>query len=58
MEMMTTKEAAEFLGFSEGTLENWRLQNKPPVYYKVSGKVVYDKADLIAWVKEGKIDNA
>ena len=56
--MMTTKEAAEFLGFSEGTLENWRLQNKPPVYYKVSGKVVYDKADLIAWVKEGKIDNA
>lgn len=57
METMTTKEAAEFLGFSEGTLENWRLENKGPPYYKPAGKVIYDKNDLITWIKEGKIEN-
>lgn len=49
--LMTTKEAADYLRHSEVTLEQWRLKGEGPVFYKPSGKVIYDKDDLDLWLK-------
>lgn len=60
IEWMTTEEAAEYLGLSKSTLDNWRQQKKGPVYVRLnaSAKIVrgaknikYRKADLDDWVE-------
>lgn len=50
-QLMTTKEAAEYLRHSEVTLEQWRLSGKGPKFYKPAGKVIYDKDDLDDWLR-------
>lgn len=49
---MTTYEAADFLGFTAGTLRVWRSQGKGPNYYKVGSMVRYEMDDLEAWKNE------
>lgn len=49
---MTTYEAADFLGFTAGTLRVWRSQGKGPSYYKVGSTVRYEMDDLEAWKNE------
>ena len=49
---MTTYEAADFLGFTAGTLRVWRYQGKGPSYYKVGNAVRYKIADVEAWKNE------
>lgn len=51
-ENLSTEEAAKYLGYSTGTLENWRMQNMGPKYYKPLGKVFYFKDDLDLWIKQ------
>ena len=46
---MTTREAADFLGFTAGTLRVWRSQGKGPSYYKVGRMIRYEVDDLEAW---------
>jgi hypothetical protein len=48
-----TDEAALYLGCAAGTLENWRVQRRGPMYYKPAGKVFYYKQDLDQWIKKG-----
>ena len=49
---MTTYEAADFLGFTAGTLRVWRSQGKGPNFYKVGSTVRYEMDDLEAWKNE------
>lgn len=49
-ERLSTKEAAEYLGYSESTLETWRTENKGPRFYKPLGKIFYFKDDLDLWL--------
>lgn len=56
-EWFTTKEAAEYIGHSESTLENWRVETEKspgPRFYKPLGKVLYNRDDLDSWVKGNK----
>ena len=46
------REAADFLGFTAGTLRTWRCQGKGPNYYKVGSTVRYEMDDLEAWKNE------
>lgn len=52
-EMLTTEEAAKFLGYSAKTLRNWRQEGKKdaPKYYKPMGKILYSKKELVEWIK-------
>ena len=54
MEILDTKQAAEYLKHKESTLETWRSTGKGPVWYKPGGKVLYYKTDLDEWIKEGE----
>lgn len=49
-------EAAEYLGFSTSTLDNWRSLGKGPRYYKAGSRIFYIKSELDAWIHEGAVD--
>lgn len=52
-EVMTTKEAAAFLGVSELTVFNWRKDGIGPRYSQPQPRIVrYLKEDLVAWLRE------
>ena len=53
-QLLTTKEAAEFLRLKPHTLENMRWQGKGPIFMKLGGRVFYHRADLKAWCKEAR----
>jgi hypothetical protein len=44
--------AAKILGVAEGTLYQWRSHGKEPRSYKSGGKIVYDVADLLAFLEQ------
>jgi Helix-turn-helix domain len=44
------KQAAEHLGLPERSLENFRLRGGGPPFYKIGARVVYDSAELDAWL--------
>lgn len=55
---MTTKEAADYLGMSEGTIENWRYNGLSTLpFYKVGGRVYYRKTDIDKWLEGNKRTN-
>jgi len=43
-------EVAEFLRKSEQTLANWRSLGIGPPYYKPGGRILYDWAEVRAWL--------
>jgi excisionase family DNA binding protein len=48
--LLKTKDAAEYLGLSVRTLENWRYQGRGPKCVLMGRTVRYDLQDLDAWV--------
>ena len=54
--LLTTEQAAEFLGVSPGTLCVWRCVSRYPLpYIKIGRHVRYDEADLAAWIESRKV---
>ena len=47
-------EAAEFLGVKPRTLEKWRYVGGGPPFFKLGSAVVYDVAELEAWLATRK----
>lgn len=51
MQLLTRSEAAKMLGVTKSTLNQWSTKKIGPPMVKLSGKLVmYDEAELIAWV--------
>ena len=50
-ETLNTEEAAVYLKVSVATLANWRSQDRGPVFYAPSGKIIYYKEDLDRWIR-------
>ncbi len=48
--MMRTSEAASYCGSTSSTFEKLRLYGGGPRYVKLGRRVVYDPADLDAWL--------
>jgi excisionase family DNA binding protein len=50
--LYTTREAAEYLGLSIGTLQNWRWAGKGPAYLKSEeGTVRYTESALLSYFR-------
>lgn len=50
-------EAAEYLGFTKGTLEKWACYQTPRLpYYRIGGKAIYDKVDLDEFLARHRIE--
>jgi excisionase family DNA binding protein len=50
MILLTTTQAADFLGISKRTLDGMRLSGRGPVYVKVGSLVRYPSTDLDEWL--------
>lgn len=48
---LDTNAAADYLGHSPGTLQNWRVTGSGPAFIKPSKKVFYRKQDLDKWLE-------
>jgi excisionase family DNA binding protein len=52
---MTRKEAADYIGVSKGTLDNWASTGYGDLpFYKVGGQVYYRRSDLDKWLEQQK----
>lgn len=49
--MLTTSEAAAYLGLSIATLRDWRYRGIGVASQKDGGRVLYERAELERWVK-------
>lgn len=50
--LLTTEQAAAFLGLSPRTLEDWRLRGGGPVFRKLGSRLVrYSPSDLTAFIE-------
>ena len=54
--LLKTGQAAHLLGIAEQTLHQWRIASKGPKYFKFGNRVLYDLADIEAWLEAHKID--
>lgn len=51
--VLNERQAAKYLGISEGTLRLWRSQGKAPRYFKAGVKMVrFLRSDLDLWIEE------
>lgn len=51
-QLITEKEAAQFLSVSLRTIQNWRFRNRGPKYKKLGRLVRYSVADLYAYAEK------
>ena len=58
MERLTTAQAAAYISKPVPTLRWWRHMNTGPKSYLIGRTVVYDRADLDAWVADQKAATA
>ncbi len=58
MQLMTRHEAAEFLRISEATLIRLGTKNDFPTTIRLSGRVMYERDDLIAYVERHRLHKA
>jgi helix-turn-helix protein len=49
--LVGTKEAAEMLGTTEGTLKSWRSRGIGPSWVKLGAAVRYDVEELLSFIK-------
>jgi len=56
-EVLSTEEAASFLGVSKAFLERARVEGGGPVYAKFGVLVRYRREDLLAWLGDRVISN-
>ena len=50
LEILNTKEAANYVRLGKPTLERFRISGDGPPYAKLGGAVRYRRADLDAWL--------
>ena len=51
-DLLTTTQAAEYVGLSPRTLERHRVTGEGPRYLKVGRRVLYRPADLDEWLAD------
>lgn len=54
--IMTTREAAKYIGIGESSLAHWRMHGKGPRFYKLGVAVRYYKSDIDAWLAAGIVE--
>lgn len=56
--MLSTTEAAEFLGLTVGYLRKLTMQKKIPYYKPFGNKCYFDKDELLAVLRSNRVDTA
>jgi excisionase family DNA binding protein len=51
MEILNTREAADYVRLGKPTLERFRISGAGPIFVKLGGAVRYRKLDLDVWLE-------
>jgi hypothetical protein len=55
-DMLSTRQAAKYLGLPEGTIKSLRYSDQGgPVFYKLAGRVVYKSEDLDSYIESCRV---
>lgn len=55
LEILNTREAAQYVRLGKPTLERFRISGEGPVFVKLGGAVRYQKTDLDAWLESRRV---
>lgn len=55
-EWMNTSEVADMTRIAEGTLRYWKHASLGPRCYKVGRRVLYKRADVLAWMENCAVE--
>ena len=55
--LLAVADAAAFLGLSVKTLANWRVSGAGPQFIKLGSRVLYNRADLEAFLAENTVSS-
>lgn len=53
--MLRSDEVAEMLGVHPGTVRRWRVKGMGPAWKRWGGMVVYDRAEVERYQREGEV---
>jgi predicted DNA-binding transcriptional regulator AlpA len=53
-QLMTEKEAASLICYTQRALQNWRLRGGGPKYVKIGRSVRYQRSDVLEFIEERK----
>jgi len=53
---LTTTQAANYLGFSKKTLDNWAYQGQGPTYSKIGNRRFYTIEELKRFIRDGNYE--
>jgi hypothetical protein len=56
--LLSDPQATAYLGLKDGTMAAWRSRNVGPAWHRVGRRVMYDVADLRAYVAAGRVETA
>jgi predicted DNA-binding transcriptional regulator AlpA len=52
-QLLTERDTASLIGFTERALQNWRVRGGGPQYVKVAGRSVrYRRSDVLTWIEQ------
>lgn len=55
--MLSTAQAAHYIGVTKGCLDRWRLQGKGPPWIRIGTRIIrYRIEDLDEWLRNNRID--
>ena len=55
---LSERDAASFLGITQRTLQDWRLNRRGPAYIKLGRRVAYDREDLEQFLAANRVEPA
>ncbi len=55
MDILNTREAADYVRLGKPTLERFRVSGEGPIFVKLGGAVRYRKADLDTWLESHRV---
>lgn len=53
---LSERDAASFLGITQRTLQDWRLNRRGPAYIKLGRRIAYDRADLEHFISANRVE--
>ncbi|MBA8988889.1 MULTISPECIES: helix-turn-helix transcriptional regulator [Curtobacterium] len=54
-DLVSDVDVAALLGVSPKTLANWRSAGVGPSYFKIGGRVRYDRAVILTWLDAARV---
>ena len=53
---LSERDAASFLGITQRTLQDWRLNRRGPAYIQLGRRIAYDRADLERFLADNRVE--